>query len=216
MMVPQSAGDFVETPGRRWLVEGRRTPPEGLATLSLSCLDDDAQGEAVEVAWAAETDDQALAVDDPATLAQHGTDDPAMFSADLRTLRWSTATAADRDLLQAPFRAGIRLDAYQLPPPRKAPRLARVNLLIAEAFGLGKTVEAGLILREMLPRRRWDFTLIVAPAGMVQPWRDELPAKFGLAFTVVDREHLDVPCLASRKSSHALTEAIKKSPFPTG
>jgi superfamily II DNA or RNA helicase len=189
--MPQ-VGDFVETRGRRWLVEGRRTLPEGLETISLSCLDDDAQGEAVEVAWSSEIEARALAVDDPSTLAQHGTDDPAIFSAYLRTLRWSTATAADRDLLQAPFRAGIRLDAYQLLPLRKALRLARVNLLIADDVGLGKTVEAGLILREMLLRRRLDFTLVVAPAGMVQQWRDELQAKFGLAFTVVDREHLDV------------------------
>src|ERR1019366_761484 len=95
-----------------------------------------------------------------------------------------------RDLFQAPFRAGIRLDTYQLLPLRKALRLPRVNLLIADDVGLGKTIEAGLILREMLLRRRLDFVLVAAPAGMIPQWKDELEAKFGLTFTIVDREYL--------------------------
>jgi SNF2 family DNA or RNA helicase len=95
-------------------------------------------------------------------------------------------------LFQAPFRAGIHLDAYQLLPLRKALRLPRVNLLIADDVGAGKTVEAGLVLRETLLRRRVDFVLVAAPAGMVRQWQDELEVKFGLAFTIVDREYLAI------------------------
>ncbi len=127
-----------------------------------------------------------------ANVAKHGTDDPSVFSAYLRTLRWNTATAADRDLFQAPFRAGIHQDAYQLLPLRKALRLPRVNLLIADDVGAGKTVEAGLVLRELLLRRRVDFVLVAAPAGMVRQWQEELEAKFGLAFTIIDRDYLSI------------------------
>lgn len=182
-------GEFVEVRGRRWLVEGRPAL-EGVGAVRLACVDDDAQGEVVEVAWQAELDARPSDRDTWSALARNGTDDPTLFAAYLRTVGWNTATAADRDLFQAPFRAGIQLNAYQLLPLRKALRLPRVNLLIADDVGLGKTVEAGLILRELLLRRRIDFAVVAAPAGMVPQWQDELESKFGLAFTVVDREHL--------------------------
>jgi superfamily II DNA or RNA helicase len=67
-----------------------------------------------------------------------------------------------------------------------------VNLLIADDVGAGKTIEAGLVLRELLLRHRIDFVLVAAPAGTVRQWQDELETKFGLAFTIVDRDHLNV------------------------
>src|SRR6202011_1932128 len=116
--VPQR-GDFVRVRSRRWLVEDER-PIDGLKTLRLACVDDDAQGELAEVLWDAEIDGAVLGDEGWASVANLGTDDPSVFSAYFRTLRWNTATAADRDLFQAPFRAGIHLDAYQLLPLRKA------------------------------------------------------------------------------------------------
>ena len=117
--------------------------------------------------------------EDPwAQIGRDGTDDAALFAAFLRTLKWRTATAADKNLFQAPFRAGIRLDAYQLSPLEKALRLPRVNLLIADDVGLGKTVEAGLVLRELLLRRRIDFVVVAAPPSMTLQWQDEMEAKF--------------------------------------
>ncbi|MEY9161640.1 DISARM system SNF2-like helicase DrmD [Bradyrhizobium japonicum] len=183
-------GDFVRVRTRRWLVEDERTVGSDLKALRLACVDDDAQGETVELLWEAELDGAILTDEGWSVVSKVGTDDPAVFSAYLRTLRWNTATAADRDLFQAPFRAGIHQDAYQLLPLRKALRLPRVNLLIADDVGAGKTVEAGLVLREMLLRRRVNFVLVAAPAGMVRQWQDELEAKFGLSFVLVDREYL--------------------------
>ena len=188
-MHPQ-LGDFVQVRNRRWLVEDVADLGDSLHTLTLAGIDDDTQGEVTEIVWGAELDAQRLSQDDWPSLLQGTAEDPEVFSAYLRTIKWNTATAADRDLLQAPFRAGIRLDAYQLLPLRKALRLPRVNLLIADDVGLGKTIEAGLVLRELLLRRRIDFVVVAAPAGMVRQWQDELEAKFGLAFTIVDRDYL--------------------------
>jgi SNF2 family DNA or RNA helicase len=188
--VPQR-GDFVRVRSRRWLVEEGQSLG-GLNAVRLACIDDDAQGETISVLWDAELDATILDDEGWTNVAKHGTDGPSVFSAYLRTLRWNTATAADRDLFQAPFRAGIHQDAYQLLPLRKALRLPRVNLLIADDVGAGKTVEAGLVLRELLLRRRVDFALVAAPAGMVRQWHEELEGKFGLAFTIIDRDYLSI------------------------
>jgi hypothetical protein len=48
--------------------------------------------------------------------------------------------------------------------------LPRVNLLIADDVGAGKTIEAGLILRELMLRRRVDFVVVCAP----HPWPDSV------------------------------------------
>lgn len=183
-------GDFVQLRGRPWLVEAVDTETP-LKPVRLSCIADDAQGEPLEVLWDAEVDACVLDHDDWARVGQGGPDSAEVLSAYLRVMQWNSATAAERDLLQAPFRAGIKLDAYQLLPLRKAMRLPRVNLLIADDVGLGKTIEAGLIVRELLLRRRIDYVVVAAPPAMTEQWRDELAAKFGLSFQIVDREHLN-------------------------
>jgi hypothetical protein len=147
----------------------------------LACIDDDAQGETLEVYWRSELDAAVAAHGGHSIFDGLGTDDPEIFSAYLRSIRWNTATASDRRLLQAPFRAGIHRDAYQLVPLAKALALPRVNLLIADDVGAGKTIEAGLILRELLLRRRIDFVVVAAPPSMTRQWQDELQAKFGLS-----------------------------------
>lgn len=179
-------GSFVEVRGRHWLVESVSEVGDSLGTVALSCISDDAQGEQLEVIWDAEVGAKVLDDGSWAHVGQGLPDDPESLAAHLRTVRWRSASVADRDLLQAPFRAGIRLDAYQLLPLQKALRLPRVNLLIADDVGLGKTVEAGLIARELLLRRRIDFIVIAAPPTMTVQWRDEFETKFGLAFDIMD------------------------------
>jgi hypothetical protein len=83
-------GDFVEVRGRPWLVEGIDDKDEGLSALQLSCISDDAQGEALEVAWEAEIGARRLEGDFWARLGRDGADNPAIFAAYLRTLKWHT------------------------------------------------------------------------------------------------------------------------------
>jgi ERCC4-related helicase len=85
----------------------------------------------------------------------------------------------------------LKLAPYQLVPVMRALRMSRPRLLLADAVGLGKTIEAGLILAELIARRRAHRILIVSPPGpLLTQWRDEMRERFGLRFEVMDRDRL--------------------------
>ena len=132
--------------------------------------------------WERELDPAILTGEAWEAIATRGFDPPARFAAYLHTLRWNCVTATDPRLFQAPFRAGIRLDAYQLEPLRKALLLPRVNLFIADDVGLGKTIEAGLIARELLLRKKVREIVVACPPSMLLQWQEELETRFGLSF----------------------------------
>jgi SNF2 family DNA or RNA helicase len=119
-----------------------------------------------------------------------GVDQPRQFAAFLHTLRWNCVTATDPNLSQAPFRAGIKIDAYQMEPLRKALRLPRANLFIADDTGLGKTIEAGLIARELLLRKKAKTIVVATPPSVLEQWKAELEDRFGLVFELLDRAYL--------------------------
>ena len=189
---PPEVGELVQVRSRRWLVE-EVTPPEipgASPVVTLACADDDAQGQALRVFWDYELDRRIIEEEGWAHLAERGFDDPHRFAAFLHTLRWHCVTATDANLFQAPFRAGIRIDAYQMEPLRKALRLPRVNLFIADDTGLGKTIEAGLIARELLLRRKAKTIVVAAPPSVLEQWKGELEDRFGLVFEILDRAYL--------------------------
>src|ERR1017187_5750 len=149
-------GQIVAVRQRLYLVEQVVAPVNsGDSTLvRLSCVDDDAQGQPLEVLWEQELDAEVLSGEASKSIASLGFDPAQHFAAYLNTFRWNCVTSTDPKLLQSPFRAGIRLDAYQLDPLRKALLLPRVNVFIADDVGVGKTIEAGLIARELLLRKK--------------------------------------------------------------
>ena len=185
-------GELVQVRSRRWIVEEVAESPVAResALVRLACVDDDNQGQALEVFWNYEPDRWILADEGWADLASKGLDSPRRFAAFLHTLRWNCTTATDPNLFQAPFRAGITIDAYQMEPLRKALRLPRVNLLIADDTGLGKTIEAGLIARELLLRRKAKSIVVAAPPSMLEQWRGEMEERFGLVFEILDRAYV--------------------------
>src|SRR5262249_15720889 len=163
---------------RAYLVEEAESTDSGATLVSLACLDDDAQGQRAEVIWELELDTAILDDTGWARLGERGFDDPRFFSAYIHTLRWNCVTATDPRLFQSRLRAGIRIDAYQLEPLRKALVLPRVNLFIPDDVGLGKTIEAGLIATELLLRRRVREIVVACPPSMLGQWKDELETRF--------------------------------------
>jgi len=185
-------GAVVRCRTRRYLVEDVQAPlePGADTVVVLACMEDDAIGSRLTVFREREIDFEVLGESSWEAVAQRGFDQPRQFSAYLNTLRWNCVTATDAELFQAPYRAGIDVKAYQLEPLRKALLMPRVGLFIADDVGLGKTIEAGLILREMLLRQRIRRVVISCPPSVLRQWQEEMVSRFGLAFTVMDRAYL--------------------------
>jgi len=182
-------GDIVRVRSRQYLVESVTHPPDpGHATwVRMVCLDDDDPGRRLEVLWEIELAANVIRPEEGKLQAFAALDNPRDFAAYLHALQWNAVTATDAELFQAPFRAGIKVEPFQLTPLMKALELPRANLFIADDVGLGKTIEAGLVLQELLLRQRVDHVLVVAPAAVCLQWQDELRKRFGLGFEVYDR-----------------------------
>ncbi|MDZ4799926.1 MAG: DISARM system SNF2-like helicase DrmD [Bryobacteraceae bacterium] len=182
---------------RDYLIEEVIAPPNpGDATLvTLSCIEHDAQGRRIQVLWELEPDARIKNQDRFRGIGTRDFDNPEHFAAYLNTLRWNCVTATDPTLFQSPFRAGIKIEDYQLEPLRKALLLPRVNLFIADDVGLGKTIEAGLIARELLLRKKVRTIVVSCPPSMLEQWQEELEFRFGLRFEILDREYVsDIRC----------------------
>lgn len=185
-------GQIARVRQRTYLVEQIVQPKRAADStlVKLSCVDDDNQGAPLEVLWEKELDPKVLTSEAWETVAAKGFDESKVFAAYLNTLKWNCVTSTDPKLFQSPFRAGIRLDAYQLEPLRKALLLPRVNLFIADDVGLGKTIEAGLIARELLLRKKVREIYVSCPPSMLLQWKEELEARFGLTFEILDKEYM--------------------------
>ncbi|MBV9314660.1 MAG: DEAD/DEAH box helicase [Pseudonocardia sp.] len=80
---------------------------------------------------------------------------------------------------------------YQLATMQTVLRRMRGRAILADEVGLGKTIEAGLVLSELRMRGLADRALVIAPAGLVEQWREELERKFALPTTVAARGDWD-------------------------
>jgi ERCC4-related helicase len=83
-----------------------------------------------------------------------------------------------------PFRSAAQLAfeprVYQLVPLLMALRLQVPRLLVADDVGIGKTIEAGLILRELIDRGEVDAFSVLCPPHLVEQWVIELQSRFGI------------------------------------
>jgi superfamily II DNA or RNA helicase len=158
--------------------------------VTLSSVEDDALGEELQVIW--EIEPGATAIEKTPLPQPVGFDDPRRLDTFLNAVRWGAASSADVRAIQSPFRSGVDLEDYQLDPVARAITMPRVNLLIADDVGLGKTIEAGLTAQELIIRHRARRILVVCPAALQIQWRDQMRDKFGLEFRIVDSELMKI------------------------
>lgn len=93
--------------------------------------------------------------------------------------------AFELDALVAPLEGSVIPLPHQLQALQRAMAGDRVRYLLADEVGLGKTIEAGLILRELKVRGLAKRVLVVAPAGLVSQWVSELDTHFNETFHLV-------------------------------
>ena len=118
----------------------------------------------------------------PAAIQVEGTaTEPAWFRLRAELTRLSLFEGFD-ELLCLPTLQGVEAHWYQVETVRKVLRQYRGRVLLADEVGLGKTIEAGMVLKEYTLRGMAERILILTPASLVGQWRDEMASKFGLAF----------------------------------
>jgi SNF2 family DNA or RNA helicase len=196
LFVPEP-GQLVDVRRRRYVVvdiASSTLPPDLFASrvfqaqhlVTLSSVEDDALGEELQVIW--EIEPGAAAIEKTPLPQPLGFDTPQRLDTFLNAVRWGAASSADVKAIQAPFRSGVDLEDYQLDPVARAISMPRVNLLIADDVGLGKTIEAGLVAQELIIRHRARRILIICPAALQVQWHDQMRDKFGLEFRIVDSQ----------------------------
>lgn len=156
-------GQLVQVRSRRWVVN--EVKPSGLPLpamklpsagrqhlLTLASVEDDGLGEELQVVW--EVEPGAKVIEKVALPEATGFDQPEKLDAFLDAVRWGAASTADHKNIQSPFRSGIEIEDYQLDPVVRAIQMPRVNLLIADDVGLGKTIRRISVVVEFLLRQR--------------------------------------------------------------
>ena len=93
--------------------------------------------------------------------------------------------ALTQDVLLAPIESSVIPLPHQIRALSRAISHDRVRYLLADEVGLGKTIEAGLIMRELKLRGMVRRTLVIAPKGLVSQWVSEMRFHFGESFQMV-------------------------------
>ncbi|MFC5222051.1 DISARM system SNF2-like helicase DrmD [Bifidobacterium leontopitheci] len=191
-------GNIVEVRGATWAVTDvteqglSRSPADESRSgkqhvVSLQSLEEDRMGEELSVIWELEIGQTVIPSRGlPDVINADSFDDPNRLGAFVDAMRWGAITSADDGKFEAPFRTGANLEPYQLEPLRRAITAPRTNLLLADDVGLGKTIEAGMVIQELLLRHRARTAIIVCPPSLCLQWQDEMREKFGLDFVIIN------------------------------
>jgi len=106
----------------------------------------------------------------------------------LRQLAWQFALGNTGGELT---NSRTQLLPHQILLTHEVVRMQRRRLLIADEVGLGKTIEAGMIIRELIARNEAARVLILTPAGLVKNWQNELRGCFRLEFEILGIDFQD-------------------------
>lgn len=103
---------------------------------------------------------------------------------------------------------------HQILLTRDIVRAERRRFLIADEVGLGKTIEAGMIIRELVARNEANRILIISPAGLIKNWQNELRDAFRLYFEVFSLDFVDYGSASWEQHNKVIAsiDALKRQP----
>ena len=159
-----------EPPGKSALTPATDAPPRPASPPGLPAID-------IEIPFSAVLDLGPLVT----AMRKPPEGDGGWYGLRERFARLGLAQGFD-ELLCLPHLRGIETFWYQVETVRKVLKQFRGRVMLADEVGLGKTIEAGMVLKEYLLRGMVDSALVLTPASLVGQWREELETKF------------DIPC----------------------
>jgi superfamily II DNA or RNA helicase len=165
-----------------------------LHVVEVEYLDDWRYPESEQLLWEVEVTANVLGRTSLPGVDANRPDSPQALRAFVNAHRWTRLNRLREsdDLKDEPllgvWNSAIQVHAYQLEPVIKALSMPRVSLLLADGVGLGKTIQSGLVLEELLLRRRIRRILVLCPAMLQRQWKYELRHKFNLDFEVIDSD----------------------------
>jgi superfamily II DNA or RNA helicase len=160
----------------------------------LEYLDDFRYPEAEQLLWEVEATAEPLGKTTLPAVDANRPDSPDALQAFVNAHRWTRLNrlregdGIEDEPLLGVWNSAIQVHPYQLDPVIRALSMPRVSLLLADGVGLGKTIQAGLVLEELLLRRRIRRILVLCPAMLQRQWKLELRRKFNLDFEVIDSD----------------------------
>jgi SNF2 family DNA or RNA helicase len=171
-----------------------RTGSGRLHIVDVEYLDDWRYPESEQLLWEVEATGIILGTTSLPGVDANRPDSPQALQAFVNAHRWTRLNRLreSEDIKDEPllgvWNSAIQVHAYQLEPVLKALAMPRVSLLLADGVGLGKTIQAGLVLEELILRRRIRRILVLCPAMLQRQWQFELRRKFNLDFRVIDSD----------------------------
>lgn len=178
--MPFTAGDRVTVRGERWIVE-EATAFADSTLLSLSSADRQAADRRCRLL---------SPFDRPVATASSPEIRAVTRRRWMRHLHAQVADLRAFGELRTPQRAAINILPFQLEPALALVRGHASRFLLADEVGLGKTIQAGLMLAELRQRGWCEHALVVTPAGLRQQWADELLHRFDVRAAVIDAASL--------------------------
>jgi SNF2 family DNA or RNA helicase len=165
-----------------------------LHIVDVEYLDDFRYPEAEQLLWEVEATAEPLGKTSLPSVDANRPDSPQALQAFVNAHRWTRLNrlkekdGIEDEPLLGVWNSAIQVHPYQLEPVIRALSMPRVSLLLADGVGLGKTIQSGLVLEELLLRRRIRRILVLCPAMLQRQWKYELRRKFNLDFEVIDSD----------------------------